>query len=118
MTREMAVLMGGLFFGLTFGFLCLMAWKVLNTIQMIAGNVSRSGDHERRDLLQYTERLWEKREFSQNPTVTQAHAAERIEKVRSDADVDKVALQADLPKPKANEQSDLVNTGPDPAAML
>lgn len=116
MTGEMEVLTGGLFFGLTFGFLCLMAWKVLNTIQMIAGNVSRSGDRERRDMLQYTERLWEKREFPQNSTVAQAHAAERIEKVRSDADVDKVALQVENPKPKASEQSDLVNTGVSPAA--
>lgn len=115
MTPELFVFFGGLFFGLS---LFLMTWKVMTTMSQMSGVHSRSRDHERRDMLQYTERLWEKRELPQSSVVAQAHAVERVEKVRSDADVDKVALQVESPKPKANEQSDLVNTGPDPAAML
>ncbi len=110
-TEETFVLIGGLFFGLCFGFLCLMAWKVLNTIEKVAGVNSRSQGHERRDLLHHTERLLEKKEFSNQPNIALTHASERREQVKADASVEKEVVRSTVPKPQANDQSDLVNTG-------
>jgi hypothetical protein len=107
MTPELFVFFGGLFFGIS---LFVMTWKVMNTMRDITGVSSRSRDHERRDLIQYTERLWEKQEFSKEPNIAVIHGEERKARIRADAAVEEEAVRAGVLKPTLNAQSDLVNT--------
>lgn len=102
------------------GGITLCVWKVSSCLKTILDSTNRSVERERRDYVQFIERLIEKRDIPADRVAELAalHIQERASRVQMDSQTEiKTNTKSSAPKErKIPEKEDLVNTDPAAAA--